>query len=113
MAKTDDPPFRPPLEAAANYFGSTESAPGRRYIVTRVPAWVGGWDSSTWYTYTNSLIVNNVVVIPSYLDGVDDVARRAYQLARPDLKVVSVNTDLPISSGGSVHCLTRQIPRVE
>jgi len=110
VASTNDVPYRQPLEAAASYFRMAECAPGQKYTVYRIPAWVGY--SSTWYTYTNSLIVNDVVIIPSYRNEANDQAVAIYRSAVPSKNIVSVNTDESIDAGGSVHCLTRQIPRV-
>lgn len=110
VAETNDAPYRQPLEDAANYFGSLECAPGQTYTVHRVPGWVSSRDGETWYTYTNSLIVNDVVIIPTYSSGPNNAAINIYQSARPDMKIVGVNTDESITLGGSIHCLTRQIP---
>lgn len=116
VAETNDAPYRQPLEDAANYFRSTECAPGQTYAVYRVPGWVSNnqsWSTrQTWYTYTNSLIVNGVVIMPTYRNAPNDEAMELYRSARSDLQVVGINTDASIDQGGSVHCLTRQIPRV-
>ena len=65
----------------------------------------------TWYTYTNSLIVNKSVIIPSYAKGYDKEAQQVYAAALPDHKIEMVPSDSPIVAGGSIHCTTKEIPR--
>jgi Porphyromonas-type peptidyl-arginine deiminase len=62
-------------------------------------------------TYTNSLIVNGVIVIPGYTQGNDTKAVLDYQKASPNRSIVVVNTDTLIPYGGSVHSVTIQLPR--
>lgn len=87
-------------------------------------------------TYTNSLVVNETVIVPSY-DKVDlpsgdvdlgrieypdrglkqiyeDEVRRVYESAvtitGKNLTVVFENADVFIAEGGAIHCVTMQIP---
>jgi agmatine deiminase len=108
VASTDDEPFVAPLDKAAAYFEKLECKPGKTYDVYRIPAWVQG---GTWYTYTNALVVNDRVLVPGYTGADNDVARGIYNQARPDLKVVFVTSDESITAGGSVHCITKEIPQ--
>lgn len=107
VAEASGAPYAAPLEAAASYFQSLECAPGRTYQVFRVPAWES---YRTWYTYTNSLIVNGYALVPSYADGQDGQAQAVYQQALPGATIVLVPSDDPITSGGSIHCVTKEIP---
>ncbi len=108
VAQTTDQPFRTVTEKAAAYFANLRCAPGRNYEVTRVRGWTRG---STWYTYTNSLIVNKTVIIPFYNDAARNAeAVQAYREALPGYEIVGVNTEATIVLGGSIHCITREIP---
>ncbi|HOX44303.1 MAG TPA: agmatine deiminase family protein [Myxococcota bacterium] len=107
VAQTGQAPFAAPLEAAANYFAALECAPGQNYQVYRLPGWYSG---GTWYTYTNSLIINDHVLVPSYSSGDNTLARQLYQQAMPGYTVVLLNSDSPVTSGGSIHCITKEIP---
>ncbi|AVL26393.1 hypothetical protein NBRGN_110_03550 [Nocardia brasiliensis NBRC 14402] len=40
----------------------------------------------------------------------DRAAVRAYQRAMPDHHIVGVPARVPAGSGGTIHCLTMQIP---
>jgi agmatine deiminase len=108
VAETTNQPFKAVVDQAAAYFENLPCAPGRTYEVTRVKGWTKG---STWYTYTNSLIVNNTVIIPFYNDAARNAeAVQAYRAAMPGYEVVGVNSEATIVLGGSIHCITREIP---
>jgi len=101
-------PFQAPLDKAAEFFSRFNCAEGRPYDVYRVKGWSAG---GTWYTYTNSLIVNKTVICPSYASGDNETARQIYQSALPDYTIDMVASDASITSGGSIHCVTKEIPQ--
>lgn len=110
VAQTTNEPFRTATEKAASYFANLTCAPGRTYEVTRVRGWTS---SGTWYTYTNSLIVNDTVIIPFYNDAARNAeAVQAYSAALPGYRIVGVNSESTIVQGGSIHCITKEIPVV-
>ena len=109
VAETSDEPFKTTTDAAAAYFENLACGSGK-YEVTRVQGWVSG---QTWYTYTNSLIVNKTVVMPAYNDSAaNDAATQTYQAAMPGYTIVGVNSEGIIGEGGSVHCITKEIPKL-
>ncbi|MFW7377394.1 MAG: agmatine deiminase family protein [Oligoflexus sp.] len=107
VAETQSEPYRRVLEQAASFFASLPCEDGGTFEVYRVAGWSAG---GVWYTYTNSLIVNDTIIIPGYAAGNDQEAVRTYQEAAPWAKVKVVNSDDPIRYGGAVHCTTRELP---
>ncbi|HUU01492.1 MAG TPA: agmatine deiminase family protein [Myxococcota bacterium] len=107
VAETSDQPFVTPLDDAAAFFAALQCAAGQKYQVYRISGW---YSFGTWYTYTNSLIVNQTAIIPSYSGADNQQARQVYQAALPGYSVVLVDSDASITSGGSVHCITKEIP---
>ena len=109
ITRTDDEPFKTACEKAVKFFSSRTAPNGEAYRIIRVKGWEGG---STWYTYTNSLIVNNVVIMPAYSSYEHDniQAAEAYILGMPGVTVKMVNSDSSIHAGGSIHCVTQQVP---
>jgi agmatine deiminase len=109
VVQTNDEPFKSVTDRAAATFASTECAPGRRYEVTRVKGWLRG---RTWYTYSNSLMVNKTVIIPFYNNqtAANEEAKRTYEAALPGYRIVGVNSESTIVQGGSIHCITKEIP---
>ncbi len=103
--------YKPTLEKAVSYFQSIKTPKGKNYKIIRVPGFVKG---RFWYTYSNSLIVNNLVLVPIYSARPDlnEKAIKAYQRAMPNHKIVGINSDASIVKGGSIHCVTQLIPRL-
>jgi agmatine/peptidylarginine deiminase len=104
VAETE--PFKGAAEKAIAWYKSHKAGDGEPYKIITVK----GWEEGAWYTYTNSLIVNNTVIIPSYSGRPQEeaAAKAAYEQA--GLNVVPVPSDDSITAGGSIHCVTQTIP---
>ncbi len=62
-------------------------------------------------TYANFLIINNVVILPTYNQPENDKkAAEQLQKAFPEHRIVEVDARTVIKQHGSLHCLTMQIP---
>jgi len=61
-------------------------------------------------TYTNSLIVNDRVIVPTYGIPDDDDALAVYGEVFPDKTIVPLNAEDIIESGGAWHCVTMEFP---
>lgn len=72
-------------------------------------------DNNGYYrTYTNSVILNNTVIVPFYREEFDTTAQRIYEEAMPGYNIVGVNVDGEngeqlISWGGAIHCITHSV----
>ena len=62
-------------------------------------------------SYLNFLIVNGGIVMPTFDDPNDEVARGIIAGAFPDREVVTVPGREIVLGGGNVHCITQQQPR--
>lgn len=109
VAQTDQDPYHAPLEAAATYFANLNCPNGGKYQVYRIPGWSKG---RTWYTYTNALAVNKKILMPSYSGADNELAKNIYQAALPDYEIIPINSDASITSGGSIHCITQNVPTI-
>lgn len=91
-------------EAVANYFATTPSSWGYPYKVYRV--FTPGGNPAT--PYTNSLILNNKVFVPTTGSQHDAQAIQVYQQAMPGYQIIPIfynswlNTD-------ALHCRTHEI----
>ena len=105
----------PQIEANINYILNNYQTPyGRPYRVVRIPMPAnenGQYPSqgSDYLTYTNSTILNNLVLVPIYGLSTDNVALNIYREAMPGYKVVGINMRNVISASGAIHCITREI----
>ena len=89
--------------------GAADELASRGYTVYRTPGWnVFG----THYTYTNSVIVNQVALICRF-DGYDAEnadALATYRQALPDSDVVVVDCTDIIPLAGAIHCIVMHVP---
>lgn len=87
----------------------------RGYTVYRVPGWnsgSGGYDG-THYTYTNAVVLNNIVFIPEFggsYTSQDATAVSVFETALPDHDIVPVNCADIIHAAGALHCVVMHVP---
>lgn len=62
-------------------------------------------------TYANFLIINGAVLLPVYDEPQDAAAVAALQSAFPKHEVIGIDCSSIIFQGGSLHCLTMQLPK--
>ncbi len=96
------------LEYNVRYFENRTARNGQPYNIVRVPFEKPG---GTHYTYTNSLIVNNKVLVPIYNRATDSEALQIYQDNMPGYEIVGVDSSDIISSNGAIHCTTMQVAK--
>ena len=80
-------------------------------IVTVIDPNVGPIDLPTFYTYTNSLILNNRVLVPTFNKPEDAAALSIYESVMSDYTIVSYDCSGIIPLGGAIHCITHEINR--
>lgn len=82
------------------------------YTVVRTPARSVSW---THYTYANSVICNDLVLVPSYTNSSvsqhNTEALAAWQEACPDKTIVSIPCQSIVTSAGVMHCICMHIPK--
>ena len=99
------------LDAAAELYANTPKPGGGSFTVVRIPmAFSHGWFFTTYYTHTNSLIVNDHVLVPIYGRGTDEEALQIYRDLMPGYTVVGITSNEIIPQGGAIHCTTMQVP---
>lgn len=84
---------------------------GRGYQVFRLPALtVGG----VHYTYTNVVICNGLVLIPSYTNSTaasyNAQALAVWQQAMPGYRITQVPCEAIVSAAGVMHCIVMHVP---
>lgn len=109
ISLADTEPFKSNSEKALAWFKGRTAPDGQPYTIVTAKGWAS---SGAWYTYTNSLIVNNMVMMPSYSGRQKEEAQAiaAYKAGMPGVNVVPINSDDSITAGGSIHCTTQTIP---
>ncbi len=61
-------------------------------------------------TYANFLIMNTVVLIPTYNSERDILAKQQLQKAFPNKEIIGIDCRTLIKQHGSLHCITMQYP---
>jgi len=101
------------LENAAALFAGETNGRGEPWNVVRIP------QPDVYYvlfifpvvrTYTNSVIVNDQVLVPTYGIASDAQALAIYQQVFPDRNIISLNANQIIESAGAWHCVTMEHP---
>jgi agmatine deiminase len=96
------------FEAIAEQLAQIPSATGENYKVVRVPLADDSNASINFWSYTNSLILNDKVIVPQFGVERDEEALEIYRQTMPGYEVVGVYFgDHPV---GSVHCTSKEIP---
>jgi len=105
----------PQIETNLNYILSNfNSVFGTPYKVIRIPSPPspsGNYpDNGGYYrTYTNSLILNNTVLVPTYYEQYDTTALRIYREAMPGYNIVGINCNNTIPASGAIHCISHEL----
>lgn len=61
-------------------------------------------------TYANFLIINQAVLVPTYRDLNDEVACKRLAEVFPHRQIIGIDCRTLIEQGGSLHCVTMQLP---
>ncbi len=80
------------------------------YTVYRTPGWNSG---GTHYTYTNAVIINDIVFVPSFggsYTSQDAEALEVFEAAFPDYTLQQVNCASIIPAAGAMHCIVMHVP---
>jgi len=102
------------IEDFAESFYSLNTFYGRPFEIKRIycPEIFGGpWENNPVAAYTNSLILNNKVLVPKYGIPEDELAIQVFQEAMPGYEVIGfddLNSD-PWYGEDALHCRTKGI----
>ncbi|HPN38579.1 MAG TPA: agmatine deiminase family protein, partial [Melioribacteraceae bacterium] len=104
----------PQIEANLQYIlNNYQTCYGRPYKVVRIPMPPQNNlypnNGGDYRTYTNSLIINKTIIVPTYETYYDTTALRIYRQAMPGYNVVGINCNSIIPSLGAIHCITKEI----
>jgi agmatine deiminase len=102
------------LGEAARILRTSRSATGKPFRVVTLPSvpFYRNWGIvRVWPNYANALTVNGRVLVPVYRDRERDAAALAvYRQVMPDHDIVGIDASVAANAGGTVHCLTMQVP---
>ncbi|MFT5922504.1 MAG: agmatine deiminase, partial [Flavobacteriales bacterium] len=110
----------PQIEANINYvLNNFTTKFGTPFNIVKLPAPPqasnGNYpDQGGWYcTYTNSVFINNTILVPTYYTEYDTTALRIYAEQMPGYNIVPIDCDNSgnaiISASGAIHCITQSV----
>lgn len=105
----------PQIEANIQYvIHNFESAWGRDFKVVRMPMPPDQFNryphqNGFYRTYTNSIIINKTILIPTYEEKYDTTAFRIWEELMPGYKLVGINCNDIIPLSGALHCITKEV----
>ena len=84
----------------------------RGYQVLRTPGWRAQGFNMPHITYTNAVIVNNLVLMCRFngFENQNAQARTVFEQAFPDFSIVPVDCSTIINSAGALHCIVKHKP---
>ncbi|PLX13266.1 MAG: hypothetical protein C0594_01420, partial [Marinilabiliales bacterium] len=108
---SDGPYIEDNLNYILNNFNSVYGTPYEVVRIPMPPSQSGTWpdDNAYYRTYTNSLIINNSVLIPTYYEEYDTTALRIYKEAMPGYRVIGIDANEVIPASGTIHCTTHEV----
>ncbi|RMH14725.1 MAG: hypothetical protein D6695_00385 [Planctomycetota bacterium] len=84
----------------------------RGFTVYRIPAVRSG---GTHYTFTNAVICNDLVLVPSYTNSTaaahNSTALSVWQAAYPNKTIRQINAQSIVTYAGVLHCIMMHVPR--
>ncbi|MCK5076444.1 MAG: agmatine deiminase family protein [Calditrichia bacterium] len=107
----DGPQIETNLQYILNNFQTCYNRPYKVVRIPMPPDYDGSYPD-TWgdyRTYTNSVIVNKTVIVPTYTEEYDTTALRIYQEAMPGYNIVGIPCTDIIGSLGAIHCISKEI----
>jgi len=115
---SDGPQINANIEYVLSNFQTKWNTP---FNIIRIPMpdspsglWPGSQPQSAHYrTYTNSVFVNNKIIVPVYREQYDTTALRIYQEALPGYEIIPIDCDnqpeVIIAASGALHCITHSV----
>jgi agmatine/peptidylarginine deiminase len=106
----DGPYIEQNLQYILNNFLTPFNKPYRIVRIPMPPDQYGRYpDNGGYYrTFTNSIIINKTVIIPTYDLQYDTTAFRIYRQAMPGYRIVGINSNSIIPSNGAIHCIVKE-----
>ena len=103
----------PQIEANLQYIlNNFQTCFGKPYKVVRIPMPPHNGQyppSGNYRTFTNSIIINKTVIVPTDEYKYDTTGLRIYREAMPGYNIVGIDCNSIIPSLGAIHCIVKEI----
>ena len=96
----------------ASQLANETNGAGRPFNIVRMP--MPPYNNGITYTYINSLIVNNKVLVPIYGLSTefanDDSVLALYETIMPGVEAIGFDCNQIIPANGAIHCIAMKVP---
>jgi agmatine/peptidylarginine deiminase len=105
----------PQIEANLQYLLTNyQTCYGRPFKFVRIPMppdALGRYPNTggDYRTFTNSIIINKTVIVPTYELRYDTIGLRIYTESMPGYNIVGINSNQIITALGAIHCITKEL----
>lgn len=108
---SDGPQIEANIDYIKNNYLSAFGTPYRFVRIQMPPDATNRYPSQNgdYRTYTNSIFINKTVLVPIYNPTYDNAALEIYRKALPGYKIIGINCNSIIQSGGALHCITKLV----
>jgi agmatine deiminase len=103
-------PSHPDYEVSKEVKATLEAAGSYELIAIPAPKVLSDEGGFVDYSYINHYIVNGAVILCSFDDPNDEVAKSILEKVYPGRDVVLVDAKRIFANGGGIHCITQQQP---
>jgi agmatine deiminase len=103
-------PSHPDYEVSKEVKATLEAAGSYELIAIPAPKVLSDEGGFVDYSYINHYIVNGAVILCSFDDPNDEVAKSILEKVYPGRDVVLVDAKQIFANGGGIHCITQQQP---
>lgn len=116
--ESDGPQIQANMEYILSNYTNKWGEPYRIVWIPMPPSLDGefpgaGWNSAYYRTYSNSVFVNNTLIVPTYREEYDTTAMNILQKELPGYNIVGIDCDNAaetiIAASGAVHCITHAV----
>tara|TARA_B100001250_G_scaffold373361_1_gene359446 strand:+ start:6463 stop:8286 length:1824 start_codon:yes stop_codon:yes gene_type:complete len=118
---SDGPQIEANLQYILNNFTTKWGTPFKVIRIPSPPSTSGAYPGEQdfnpidgyYRTYTNSVFINQTIIVPFYREEYDTIAQRIYEEALPGYNIVGIDCDNSsnniISYSGAIHCITHSV----
>jgi agmatine deiminase len=103
-------PSHPDYEVSKEVKATLEAAGSYELIAIPAPKVLSDVEGFVDYSYINHYIVNGAVILCSFDDPNDEVAKSILEKVYPGRDIVLVDAKRIFANGGGIHCITQQQP---
>ena len=103
-------PAHPDFEVSKEVRATLEAAGDYELVAVPAPTALRDDEGFVDYSYINHYIVNGAVILCSFDDPNDEVAKKIMERVYPGREIVLVDARQIFANGGGIHCITQQQP---